>query len=317
VGQLPNSLFLALFTRTLEQRESRSFSRQLRDQFPRGLPQNHDLLYTLEDFVDWWLTTQPTLPEPWMSYLHVMPPHDPYYPRVDFIGRFAEQPVTVPIKPEHYFSEGRDQAFLEGKREQYDEFIAYADAEFGRLIDGMRASGTLENTIVVVTADHGEMFERGIYRHITPALYEPIVRIPLVMRVPGNNERVDIHSPSSSVDLLQTLGHLIDAGLPGWGVGQLLPPWNGSPGNRSLYMMDAKSNSKFGPLVKGTFAMRLENYKVINYIGYDGFDDITEVYDLENDPEELANLWGKGSFGTDLLSILKAEIDAHSRPIEN
>jgi hypothetical protein len=137
------------------------------------------------------------------------------------------------------------------------------------------------------------------------------------MRVPGNNERVDIHSPSSSVDLLQTLGHLIDAGLPGWGAGQLLPPWNGSPGNRSLYMMDAKSNSKFGPLIKGTFAMRLENYKVINYIGYDGFDDITEVYDLENDPEELANLWGKGSFGTDLLSILKAEIDAHSRPIEN
>ncbi len=63
--------------------------------------------------------------------------------------------------------------------------ILYADKEFGRFFDYLDSSGLLDNTWVVLTSDHGEMFERGIDGHDTEVLYEPVIRIPLMIFEPG------------------------------------------------------------------------------------------------------------------------------------
>ena len=110
--------------------------------------------------------------------------------------------LDIPTKPTHFFTEGRDKKFLSNKREQYDEYIAYVDAEFGRLYEYLDQIGELDNTILILTSDHGEMFERGIENHLTAVMYEPLLRIPLLMWIPGRYRRHDIYTPTSSIDIL-------------------------------------------------------------------------------------------------------------------
>lgn len=289
VGQYPNSLFLSLVSKYYEDQLRKGLRKDTKDDFPRGLPQNHDIFYILEDVVDWGLDRYPAMQQPFLSYMHVMPPHDPYNPRADFIGRYADQPANNPVKPTHFFDEDRDQKFLDKKREQYDEYIAYVDAEFGRLIDGLEAQGALENTWVVFGSDHGELFERGIYRHITPVLYEPVIRVPLLMRAPGQSERVDVHTPTSNVDILPTLLHLTGQQIPAGLDGKVLPPWGMTDPERVIFAADAKSNPKLGPLNKGTITAIQNQHKLVHYFGYGGYESEYEYFDLSRDPEELDN----------------------------
>jgi len=64
------------------------------------------------------------------------------------------------------------------KRIEYDEFLLYVDREFGRLFNYMETSGLLENTWVVFTSDHGEIFERGSIGHSSDGLYQSHIRVP-------------------------------------------------------------------------------------------------------------------------------------------
>ena len=80
-----------------------------------------------------------------------------------------------------------------GKRQTYDEFIANLDYEFGRLLDYLEEIGLLGSSYLILTSDHGELFERGHRGHNTPLLFEPLLRVPLVISSPGQEERKDIH----------------------------------------------------------------------------------------------------------------------------
>ena len=111
--------------------------------------------------MDWLITELPAMQQPYLGYFHVLPPHEPHNPRKEFIGIFQDDYAPIP-KPRSPFSEGLTDDFLKKSRMEYDENLAYADSEFGRLYDAMLQQGTLDNTVVIVTADHGEMFERGI-----------------------------------------------------------------------------------------------------------------------------------------------------------
>src|SRR5262249_5584237 len=64
----------------------------------------------------------------------------------------------------------------------YDAAIAYDDALLGRVIGALRARGVLDRTILVVVADHGELLgEHGAFGH-GRSLYEPLLRVPLLIR---------------------------------------------------------------------------------------------------------------------------------------
>lgn len=302
LGRFPNSLFLSLFSEYIGRRNVANLPKSLRKEFPRGFPQNHDMYYILEDLMDWAMDYIPKLPEPYLSYLHFMPPHDPYHPRQEFIGQFAATSSGVPNKKEHFFSEGRDAKFLENKREQYDEYIAYVDAEFGRLIDKLDASGSLDNTIVVLTSDHGELFERGIYRHITPVLYEGVSRVPLLIRFPGQQTGKDIFSPTNTIDILPTLLEASGIAIQNTFDGQDIRQPAKIDDQRVVFSMDAKSNAKLGPLNLGTIAAIKNRKKLIHYFGYDNFDDVYEYYDLSSDPEELNNIYSSSNTSVAELS---------------
>lgn len=255
---------------------------------------NEGLSYDLSLTLDWIFEQISGLPRPFLSYVHLYPPHDPYIPSGNFGGTF-DAGWAPPDKPVHNLSEedtfsNADLAIL---RAAYDQHILYVDAEFNRFITKAERSGMLENSYLVFTSDHGEMFERGIWGHLTPLMYQPLIHIPLLVKKPGQNQRQDVFTPTSALDILPTIGHLTGQPVPSWAEGNRLPTFSDQPADagRPLFFMDAKKNQKFAPLSIGTLAMVKNNYKLIHYFGYSGNVKGFELYDLAEDPEERIDLF--------------------------
>jgi len=309
-GEVSNSLFLFPIFWALKTLHKRNVQNELQRDFPRGIPAFYDMLSPLEDTIDWIMRKLRSWPQPFLAYLHMMPPHNPYNPRREFINIFDSSLRSV-SKPVHFFSEGHTDEVLAKQRTFYDEYIAYVDSEFGRLYDFMQNEGMLDNTWVVFTSDHGEMFEREIWKHTTPTLYQPVIRVPLLISEPGQIERQDVYTSTSCIDLLPTLLHVTGQSIPEWCEGEILPPYGEKEPdlNRSIFVVEAKSNPKYRPFIKSTFALFRGQYKLIYYIGYDDFDGVFELYDLANDPEELNDLYDSSkSIASDLSNELLTRI---------
>jgi len=288
----PGALFSSLVYRILRLLRKNEVVKDYGNQFPVGIPNNFDIYYVLEDAVDWIIAELGGLPQPNLAYFHFMPPHAPYSPRRDFFGIFDDgyTPVSKPLSK---FSQDKDEALLLQRRQEYDEYIAYVDAEFGRLISHLTREGILDNTLVIFTSDHGELFERGILGHTTETLYEPVIRVPLIISRPGQTQRQDVYTPTSCIDLLPTLLRLNEQQIPAWCEGEILPSFGAlqEPGNRNIFSIEARENPKYGLISKGTIALINDQYKMIHYFGYDGIESEYELFNLENDPEELENLY--------------------------
>ena len=290
--------FTAALNRLYRQTKNERLSDQYIDQFPRGLPGGHPhALYAhfvLENVHDWLTEQAITATNPFAYYVHLLPPHGPYKTRHEFIDIFADG-WEPPVKETSLWSEGRTQDQLNYQRQTYDEFISYVDAEFARLFDMLERNGTLDNTYIILTSDHGELFERGISGHSTNALYDPVVNIPLVIWKPGQTERVDVFERTSAADIVPTLLHLSGKTAPELVEGTILPTFGGdaqAAADRAVYAVEAKTNSKFAPLTIGTLAMYKGPYKLIHYMGYEQVPSpggLYELYNLEDDPEEMEN----------------------------
>jgi arylsulfatase A-like enzyme len=261
------------------------------------------------------MATVAGLQAPSLAYLHDWAPHAPYRPSKEFDRQFADG-WRPKVKPDHVLGDHSLPQHMNGRRQNYDEYVANVDHEFGRLLDFLEAKGILDNSYVLVTADHGEFFERGVEGHSTPLLYEAVVRVPLLISAPGQKTRRDINDPTSSTDVLPTLAHLSGAAVPAWSEGQILPGFGGAEGlQQSVYMMDAKYNPAYVPLRQATFALRKGSYKLIYYKGFPAYNnqDKFELYDIGNDPEELNDLYPQHlSFAKDLRAELLAKVAAEN-----
>jgi arylsulfatase A-like enzyme/cytochrome c-type biogenesis protein CcmH/NrfG len=123
---------------------------------------------------------------PFFLWVHYYDPHDPYEPPPPYAERFR----------------GRE----------YEGEIAYADERLGALLDGLRAAGKLERTLVAVASDHGE----GLGEHGEPYhsvfLYDSTVRVPLLLWHPPSLAPARVSGLARLVDLAPTLLDLL--GLP-------------------------------------------------------------------------------------------------------
>jgi arylsulfatase A-like enzyme len=121
-------------------------------------------------------------------------------------------------------------------------------------------------------------------------MYEPVIHVPLIISVPGQRSRRDVHVPTSSLDILPTLLSLTGQPIPDTLQGRLLPGLGGSEDPvRTIFSMVAKTNSAFLPFTQGTVSITRGKHKLIHYIGYPGYEEQDELYDLDADPEEKKN----------------------------
>jgi arylsulfatase A-like enzyme len=123
-------------------------------------------------------------------YLHLLTPHSPYQPPPPFGGRFdptytgSVEGLTdtlLRINEGDLDPSPRD---LEHLRLGYQENLAYGDHQVGRVVEMLQRTGRLDRTIVVVASDHGEAFrEHGVMLHTT-TLFEEMIHVPLIVRLP-------------------------------------------------------------------------------------------------------------------------------------
>jgi arylsulfatase A-like enzyme len=251
-----------------------------------------------------------------------MPPHAPYRTRREFYGRLKDDGWLPQPKPYDLFSREADRNAerIFKKRTSYDEFILYADEEFGRFFDYLESSGLLDNTWLILTADHGEMFERGIIGHTTPVLYEPVIHIPLMIFEPGKRTHMDVHVTTSAIDILPTLLHITGQQTADWAEGVVLPPFSDSypDGSRNIYALEARKNRKHAPLSIATTTMIKGQYKLMYFFGYEELGkggERIELYDIENDPEETNDLFQtKKETAGELFNELKLKLAEVNKP---
>jgi hypothetical protein len=293
----------------------------LKKLFPRGIPSTGfaDSEFLLEDAIDWIGNRLTLIPQPFFGYFHLLPPHGAYNAPLEFIGRFSHDGFAPVEKPQDVFTEGESNTQLLKKRIEYDEYLLYVDREFNRLFNDLETSGLLENTWVVFTSDHGEMFERGISAHNTHAFYQPLLRVPLLIFEPGRKTRMDIHTPTSAVDVLPTLSHVTGHDIPDWTDGVVLPPYaDTSPDpNRSVYVMKANKNNQYAPITRASLALAKGRYKLLYYFGYVdlGIDELVKLYDIEADPEELVDLYpSQKDVADELLNEIKTKLAEVNKP---
>lgn len=230
---------------------------------------------------------------PYFAYIHLFSPHEPYNPHVKFTKMFLDG-YRPPLKPRHPLGGSHSEENLLRKRLRYDQFIANVDEELGRLFDGLRRAGALDNSYLVITSDHGQLFERGYHGHGDDLMYEGVIHVPLLILSPGQTKRRDIYVPTSNVDLLPTFLSIAGREIPLDLEGRVLPGFPGaSDEERPIYAIQAMSESAFLPLVKGTFVLRRGEYKLIAYKGFSEYDKEFELYDLSTDPEELNDIYAK------------------------
>ncbi|MBI3158674.1 MAG: sulfatase-like hydrolase/transferase [Chloroflexi bacterium] len=291
------SLFLSpLYNRVWRAKEKR-LRRDNGDEFPLGLPtldeENH---MTLDGNVDFLLEQVAGLPHPYLAYFHFFPPHGPYRPTAAHVQRFDGDGFEPPRKPLHPLKMESNAGRFEVERRWYDAYLSNLDEQIGRLFQLLEQRGLLQNTILLLTADHGEMFERGIIKHFHKSLHQPVVHIPLLVFLPGQSERLDILSPTSAVDVLPTLLHLAGKPPAPWAEGCTLRPFRSGPADaeRPFYALEAKESHPARPLGMSSAMLVRWPYKLTHYYGYrelevaDGR--LTELFNLEQDPEELDNL---------------------------
>lgn len=152
---------------------------------------------------------------PWFAFLNLYDAHRPYLPPAPFDTLFQTPGVPkVPRIAREHADEPRDPRRARGAEDAYDSAIAALDAALGGLFRELEARGALANTIVIVTADHGEEFlEHGVWDHGN-TLYLTAVHVPLLIFTPdGDGAGTTVTAPVALTDLPATIMEL--AGLPG------------------------------------------------------------------------------------------------------
>ncbi|HEV7486058.1 MAG TPA: sulfatase-like hydrolase/transferase [Thermoanaerobaculia bacterium] len=212
---------------------------------------------TADRFLQWFGDWDKTRTKPFFTWIHFFDPHQPYRP--------SAIDAALSVSP-------------------YDAEIAGVDRQIGRIVETLRARGVLDNTLLILTADHGESLgEHGEQTHAI-FVYDATVHVPLLIRYkPSLAPRV-YEGSTRSVDIVPTIlgilglsggestdGHDLGAAIRGKEAAPVLPQYSES----------LLSEVGFG--MAPLFAIRGDGYKYIRAPR-------PELYDLRNDPHELHDL---------------------------
>jgi len=234
---------------------------------------------------------------PFFLYVHTMEPHAPYTPSEEDLRPFAGEAYTGATDTRALLRLGQLGTLtpegLRFLRARYQGEVHQNDRAFGALLDGLHARGLDDSTVVVFTADHGEEFlEHGGTEH-AKTLYQELVRVPLVARVPGGREGAREKATVQQIDLMPTLLALAGLPAPGMLPGRDLRGWlEGGPAPEAAPPV-LFSEERFAVVDKA--AARAGGLKLI--FNNDGpalwrAGAHLELYDLARDPLEKTNLAG-------------------------
>jgi len=248
--------------------------------------------------------------DPFFMYISFMAPHDPRSVPQEYLDMYNPEDIQCPpnFMEQHPFDFGvsdiRDEVLAPYPRTEqeikkhiaeYYAMITHLDHELGKVITTLKESGRFENTIIVLAGDNGlGLGQHGLLGKQN--LYEHSVRVPLIFSGPGIpvNERRDAYV--YLLDIYPTLCELIHVDIPESVEGISLVPAMQDAGlelRDSLYLA-------YSRLIRG---VKNRRYKLIEYRN-DALEE-TQLFDLQNDPHELHNLFNQEGYEALTLELKK------------
>jgi arylsulfatase A-like enzyme len=222
--------------------------------------------------------------EPFFLFLHTYEVHHPYTPDAERLARFdagyaGELPDHIPVAMLAAISEERQRIGADDLRHivaTYDAEISSMDAAFGALVEGLQERGLYEDSLIVLTSDHGEEFgEHGSVGWHAHTLFDELLRVPLLVKLPAREHAGgQVASAVRSIDIAPTV--LAVAGLPAPAQfsGRSLLPFlrrEATPPLPAVVWRETMSHEK------GVFAgLRTDGWKL----------HANRLYDLRSDPHE-------------------------------
>lgn len=273
-------------------------------------PQKSDFLTAGHDIIFRWLDSLATGCQPFFLYYHYRDLHQPYDPQAPFDTLFLpnRRPPDDPdaaarfaaVKSALLLPEGRlsfspsDTGWVRGL---YDGEVAEADSRFFRaLFDRIRRRGLAENTLVIVTADHGEeLLDHGNVGHastsLTSTLYDEELRIPLILSGWGIPEGRSVDALVQIVDIMPTVLDLIGVPAPEGVQGRsLVPLVEGRPApSQPVFVSSVLGGYQATPQMQTIRlrAVRTERWKLVRRDEPTG--STRRLYDVRVDPRELTD----------------------------
>jgi arylsulfatase A-like enzyme len=264
-----------------------------------------------------WLSENKDRPEPFLLFLHLFDAHYTYEApppfSTAFIARFKPEIHELTRADQYKQQMNLTAEELEQALALYDGEILYADHHLGRLFQRLRDLGVYDSALIWVLGDHGEGFlEHGLMNHGN-SVYEELIRVPLIARMPGGRfAGRRVKNPVSLIDVAPTVfDRLETAPLPHIQGRSLLPLIAGKPVDTgAVYVAGAYAS-----------CLRTNDWKFIENPD-SRFETITralkarhEVYDLRQDPGEKTNLAAERGPAIERMTRALAGLETANRSV--
>jgi arylsulfatase A-like enzyme len=265
--------------------------------------------HTVDDALGW-LEEQESRDQAWCMWMHLFDVHDyTILPPDEYAQeRGIQFPAAASRAPKGH----------KLREELYGPELSYMDQQLGRVLDWLRDNGKYEETVVVITADHGQGLLDGLERHGWAKhrlLYDWSIRVPLIIKVPGETSQTVVSDLVRTIDIVPTILEALQVGtaqeMHGASVlGLMQGQVDESPRMAyadALNLFDAHAPAR-GKLPPGhddnMYCLNDGTWKLVWRV-----QDTTqgELFNLDEDPEELRNLFIEDH---PQVQRLKAQLDA-------
>lgn len=233
---------------------------------------------------------------PWCMWMHMFDAHDySIVPPDSFMEPFG---LDYPAPGTRLGIEGK----LQWREAMYDPEIAFMDAQIARVQAWLKANGQDQNTIIVITADHGQGLRDGFQRHgwmKHRLLYDWCVRVPLIVRIPGGARGGSVVAQVRTIDVVPTIMEALGLPMRNPVEGEsLVPLMNGEVEDEPRvayadalndYDVHAPPEQALPPFQHDNLFMACDGrWKLI---WHESNPERSQLYDLLKDPQELQNLY--------------------------
>ena len=250
--------------------------------------------------------------QPFFIFINYYDVHSPYIPPQPFRNQFSEIDNPGGLINGYWSSDGLyvnlSSEQMQSEIDAYDGSIAYVDYSVRKLMEGLGQRDMLNNTIVVIVSDHGELFgEHGLRAH-SNSLYKEVIQVPLIMYWPGYIPGgIKISQPVSIASIPGTVMQLVnDVDKNVFFQPSLVSLWDDSV-DPSTFPLPLAEVDKLGYVPQQALTAHGAMKSVVSsdwqYITHELYGE--ELFDLANDPKENKNLAGSDDHTDNILNYFR------------
>ena len=221
------------------------------------------------------------------AYIHIMPPHTPYAAPRETKELFADETPPSAWTGDFPFPglepklEKQERLPLSQWVNLYDANVRWADTGVDELLRILSDTGVLEDTLVIVTSDHGEAFGEHGYLYHSFGVYDELLRVPLLIRFPRGRVVGRLNALTETVDVTPTICDLLEIPYPDTVQGRSLVPLLTGERSETRDCVFARALGE-----TPSYLIRTKDHAMVLYYG--GVK--RALYDLTEDPRQITNV---------------------------